>query len=160
LSHGDVGSQYDLLGTVHHKARKRGNSCHYTAVCKSQASKDWYEYDDHQVYVETFMSRRSKNVLKRFHNSTSMLFYVKKAALPVSPGKLLTIDIREDDHSSSSSSHTSESYNKRYGSADASWELNVPNKSSSAILETFVQRRAILSQAFLQQDQGHYCFIC
>ncbi len=35
LSHEDVGSQYDLIGTVHHKARKRGNSRHYTAVCKS-----------------------------------------------------------------------------------------------------------------------------
>ncbi len=50
-SHKDVGSQYDLLGTVHHKAGKRGNSCHYTAVCKSQVTKDWYKYDDHQARV-------------------------------------------------------------------------------------------------------------
>ncbi len=78
-----------------------------------------------------------------------MLFYVKKAALPVNPNKLPTIE-GEDDHSSSSSSHTSESYNKRYGSADASWELNVAEKSPSATLETFMQRRAILSQVFLQ----------
>ncbi len=76
------------------------------------------------------MSRRSKkgpnpNVLRRFQNSTSMLLYVKKAALPVNPNKVLTIDRREDDHSSSSSTNINESYNKRYGSADASWELNV-----------------------------------
>jgi hypothetical protein len=56
-------------------------------------SKDWYKYDDHQVYVETFVSRRSKtgpnpNVLKRFHTSTSMLFYVKKAALPEIPQQI------------------------------------------------------------------------
>ena len=91
------------------------------------------------------MSRRSKkgpnpNVLKRFHRSTSMLFYVKKAALPVNPNRLLTIDTEEDDHSSSSSSHTSESFIKRYGSADASRELNVAEKPPSATLETFMQR--------------------
>ncbi len=99
-------------------------------------------------------------MLRRFQNSTSMLFYVKKAALLVNPNKDLTIDIGEDDHSSSSSSHINESYNKRYGSADASSELNVAEKSSSATLETFMQRRAILSQAFLQRPKGHYCSIC
>ncbi len=99
-------------------------------------------------------------MLRRFHNSTSMLFYVKKAALPVNPNKVLTIDIGEDDHSSSSSSHINESYNKRYGSVDASWELNVAEKSPFATFETFKKRRAILSQAFLQQSQGHYCSIC
>jgi hypothetical protein len=76
------------------------------------------------------------------------------------PNKFFTIDIGEDDHSSSLSSHTSESYIKTYGSADASWELNVAEKSPSTTLETFMQRRATLSQAFLQQDQGHYCSIC
>ncbi len=106
------------------------------------------------------MSRKSENVLKRFHNSTSMLFYVKKAALPVNPNKVLTILIGEDDHSSSSSSHISESYNKRYGSVDASWELNVAEKSPSATLETYLQRKGILSQAFLQRPQGHHCSLC
>jgi hypothetical protein len=136
------------------------------AARKSQATKEWYKYDDHQVnVVEKFVSRRSKkgpnpNVLRRFQNSTSMLFYVKKAALHVNPNKVLTIDIGEDDHSSSSSSCINESYNKRYGSADASWELNVTEKSPSATFETFKQRRAILSQAFLQQSPGHYCSIC
>ncbi len=67
-------------------------------------------------------------MLIRFQNSTSMLFYVKKAALPVNPNKVLTIDIGEDDHSSSSSTHINKSYNKRYGSADASSELNVAEK--------------------------------
>ncbi len=136
------------FGTVHHKAGKRGNSCHYTAVCKSGATNDWYKYDDHQVNVETFVSRRSENVLRRFQNSTSMLFYV--TALPVNPNNVLTIDIGEDDHSSSSSTHINESYNKRYGSADASLELNVAEKSPSTTFETFKQRKAILSQAFLQ----------
>ncbi len=165
LSHEDVGSQYDLLGTVHHKAKKRGNSGHYTAVCKSQVSNVWYKYDDHQVHAETFVSKRSTrkpnpNVLKRFHRSASMLFYVKKATVPVNPNKLLTIDIEEDDHSSSSSSsHTSESHINRYGSSDASRELNVTEKPPSITLETFMQRRANLSQAFLQQKQGHYCSV-
>ncbi len=93
-------------------------------------------------------------MLRRFHNSTLMLFYVKKAALPVNPNKVLTIDIGGDDHSSSSSSHINESYNKRYGSVDASWELNVAEKSPSATLETFMKRRAILSQTFLQQPKA------
>ncbi len=106
------------------------------------------------------MSRRSENVLRRFQNSTSMLFYVKKAALPVNPKNVLTIDIGEDDHSSSSSTHINEFYNKRYGSADASWELNVAEKSPSTTFETFKQRRAIFSQVFLQRRQGHYCSIC
>ena len=48
----------------------------------------------------------------------------------------------------------------RYGSADASSELNVAEKSPSTTFETFKQRRAILSQAFLQRSQGHYCTIC
>ena len=160
LSQKDVGSQYDLIGTVHQKAGKRGNSCHYTAVCKSGATKDWYKYDDHQVNVETFVSRRSENVLRRFQNSTSMLFYVKKAALPVNPNNDLTSDIGEDDHSYSSSTNINTSYNVRYGSADASSELNVAEKSPSTTFETFKQRRAILSQAFLQRSQGHYCTIC
>jgi hypothetical protein len=99
-------------------------------------------------------------VRRPFQNSTSMLFYVKKAALPVNPNNVLTIDIGEDDHSSSSSTHINESYNKRYGSADASSELNVAEKSSSTTFKTFKQRRAILSQAFLQRRQGRYCSIC
>ena len=145
MSHEDVGSQYDLFGTVHHKA-KRGNNGHYTAVCKSQVSNVWYRYNDHQVYAETFVSKRSMsktnpNVLKRCFRSITMLFYVKKAAVPVNPNKLLTIDIDEDDHSSSSSSHTSETYINGYGSSDASRELNVAENPPST-LEIFMHRRA------------------
>jgi hypothetical protein len=44
--------------------------------------------------------------------------------------------------------------------ADASSELNVAEKSPSATFETFRQRRAILSQTFLQRSEGHYCTIC
>ena len=163
MSHEDVGSQYDLFGTVHHKA-KRGNNGHYTAVCKSQVSNVWYRYNDHQVYAETFVSKRSMrkmnpNVLKRLYRSGTMLFYVKKADVHEIPNKLLTINIEEDDNSSSSSSHTRESYINGYGSSDASRELNVAEKPPST-LKTFMQRRANLSQVFLQQNQGHYCSIC
>ena len=45
--------------------------------------------------METFVSRRSENVLRRFQNSTSMLFFVKKAALPVNPNNVLTIDMEK-----------------------------------------------------------------
>ncbi len=89
-------------------------------------------------------------MLRRFQNSTSMLFYVKKATLPVNPNKVLTIDIGEDDHSSSSLSHINESYNKRYGSADASWELNVAEKMPSTYFQDIQVEKSYFITSVLQ----------
>ena len=67
--------QYNLVGTVHHKLEDNDHG-HYTSICHSQRSPNWYRYDDDKVTYEQFVKKQPKDeVLKRHTRTASILFY-------------------------------------------------------------------------------------
>ena len=68
--------QYDLVGTIHHVQRGI-DWFHYTSICKTQHSRNWFKYDNESVSVSRFVDIKQNNkVLKPHTKTATMLFYV------------------------------------------------------------------------------------
>ena len=68
--------QYDLVGTIHH-AQRGIDWFHYTSICKTQHSRNWFKYDNESVSVSKFLNMKQKDrVLKNHTRTATMLFYV------------------------------------------------------------------------------------
>ena len=68
--------QYDLVGTIHH-AQRGIDRFHYTSICKTQHSRNWFKYDNESVSVSRFVDIKQNNkVLKPHTKTATMLFYV------------------------------------------------------------------------------------
>lgn len=69
--------QYDLVGTIHHKPTKNSDTGHYTSICQTQHSRNWFKYDNESVSVSRFVNIKQNNkVLKPHTKTATMLFYV------------------------------------------------------------------------------------
>jgi ubiquitin C-terminal hydrolase len=85
--------QYNLVGTVHHKPDGHEHG-HYTSICHSQRSHDWYLYDDEHVSYIRFVNKLKKDrVLKQHTKTATILFY----ELQTHDGSEDIIDLQSND---------------------------------------------------------------
>jgi ubiquitin C-terminal hydrolase len=99
------GLQYNLVGTVHHKPDGHEHG-HYTSICHSQRSHDWYLYDDERVSHTQFVKKQQKGiVLKRYTKTAFILFY----ELQTHDGSEDIIDLQSNDTDGSGESRFSAS---------------------------------------------------
>jgi hypothetical protein len=69
---------------------------HYTSICHSQRSPNWYRYDDDKVTYEQFVKKQPKDeVLKRLTRTATILFYESE--------DIIDLQNKDTDRSSSES---------------------------------------------------------
>ncbi len=88
--------QYNLVGTIHHKPDGPDHG-HYTSICQSQHSRDWFDYDDDSVSKTKFINMKQKDRVLKLHTRTAtILFYVSKNLQTHNESQVL-IDLQNND---------------------------------------------------------------
>ena len=87
--------QYNLIGTIHHMPHGSDHG-HYTSICQSQHSRNWFDYNDDSVSISKFTNMKQKDrVLKVHTKMATILFYVSKE-LQTHNGSRVPIDLQND----------------------------------------------------------------
>ncbi len=87
--------QYNLVGTIHHTPHGPEHG-HYTSICQSQHSRNWFNYNDDSVSISKFTNMKQRDRVLKAHTKTANILFYVSGELQTHNGSQVPIDLQYD----------------------------------------------------------------